>query len=258
MSTAPAAGGQVETLWGELRYPIGKKMDQGSRARVFVPNTVTAANIAVGFMGMLAAVDDRYELAVYLLLLAILLDIFDGRIARRLGATSKFGQEMDSLSDSLSFCAAPAVLVYLAILKPLGAVGMVVSLLYLLAGVFRLARFNMTSEVHGKSRRTMGVPTPVGAGYLMALVLMRDRVTPTVAAIVVLVMALLMISRISLPEMRGKSVISYALLVGVLNFFAVVFWPNWYTVGWWNLWNLVILLVAKGEDRRFEEAQSST
>ncbi|MEE8277926.1 MAG: CDP-alcohol phosphatidyltransferase family protein, partial [Thermoanaerobaculia bacterium] len=71
---------------------------------------MTAANIVVGFMAMLAAADDRYELAVYLMLLAILLDMFDGRIARRLKATSRFGQEMDSFGDSLSFCAAPALL----------------------------------------------------------------------------------------------------------------------------------------------------
>jgi CDP-diacylglycerol--serine O-phosphatidyltransferase len=236
-------------------------MEQASRARLFVPNTITAANIAVGFIAMLAAGDGRFELAVYLMLLALLLDTFDGRIARRLKATSKFGQEMDSLSDSLSFCAAPAFLVHRAILVPLGAVGVVVSLLYLLAGVFRLARFNLTSDVHEKARRTTGVPTPIGAGYLMALVLMRDRITPSVAALVVLTMALLMISRLSLPEMRGRSVLTYTLLAGMLNFIAVVFWPNWLTIGWWNIWNVIILLVAKGEDRRLadlEEAESPT
>ena len=233
-------------------------MDQASRARLFVPNSLTAANIVVGFMAMLAAADDRYQLAVYLMLLAILLDMFDGRIARRLKATSKFGQEMDSFGDSLSFCAAPALLVHRTVLRHLEGVGVVVSVLFLLAGVFRLARFNLTSDVHGKARRTTGLPTPVGASYLMVLVLMRDRISPSVAAIVVLAMALLMISRISLPEMRGKSVVTYALLVGVLNYFAVILWPNWFTIGWWNLWNVVILLVAKGEDRRLEEAESST
>ena len=49
-----------------------------------------------------------------------------------------------------------------------------------------------------------------------------------------------------------------ALLVGILNYLAVVAWPNWYTVGWWNLWNVIILLVAKSEDRRFQEAGSTS
>ena len=78
------------------------------RKLLFVPNSVTAANIVVGFIAMLAAADGKFRLAVYLLFIAMLLDLVDGRLARKLGATSKFGQEMDSLSDSLSFCAAPA------------------------------------------------------------------------------------------------------------------------------------------------------
>ena len=72
----------------------------------FIPNSVTAANIVVGFVSMLAAADGRFNLAVYLLVCAVLLDMADGLLARKLHVTSKFGQEMDSLSDSLSFCAA--------------------------------------------------------------------------------------------------------------------------------------------------------
>ena len=147
-------------------------MESRDWARLVAPNSLTAANIAVGFVSILAAADGRYELAVYLLLLAILLDLFDGRVARWLRATSKFGQEMDSLSDALSFCAAPAFLAQRAILQPLGGAGIAVSLSFLLAGVLRLARFNLTSEVHGKASRTTGVPTPIAAGYVMVLVLM--------------------------------------------------------------------------------------
>jgi phosphatidylserine synthase len=132
----------------------------------------------------------------------------------------------------------------------------IVALSYLLSGVLRLARFNLSTDAHSKARSTTGVPTPVGAGYVMALVLMRDEVPVLAAALVLLVMAGLMVSRLPLPEFRGKSVVSVALLVGILNYFAVVLWPNWYTIGWWNLWNLVILLVAKSEDRRFQEAGS--
>lgn len=226
--------------------------------RLWVPNSVTAANISVGFVAMLVAANGRYEQAVYLMLVAILLDMMDGRVARWLKATSKFGQEMDSFSDAISFGAVPAFLAHRAILQPLEGVGVAVSLFYLLAAVFRLARFNLTSNEHEKSRHTVGVPTPIGAGYVMALVLMRDRMPAEAAALVIVVMSLLMISRIQLPEMRGKGVVTYALLVGMLNYFAVLRWPNWYTVGWWNVWNVVILLVARGDDRRLQEAESST
>jgi phosphatidylserine synthase len=74
----------------------------------------------------------------------------------------------------------------------------------------------------------------------------------------VLVMALLMISRLPLPQIQGRSLVTYAILVGIANYLLVVFRPNWYTIGWWNLWNVVILLLAKGEDRRLERAESST
>ncbi len=229
-----------------------------SRLRWLAPNLITAANITAGFLSMLAAAEGRFETAVYLLMLAVLLDLFDGKVARRLKVTSEFGQEMDSFSDAVSFCAAPAFLAHAAILRSLGAMGVIVSLIYLLAGVLRLARFNLTSDAHGKARSTTGVPTPVGAGYVMALVLMRDQIPALAAALVLLILAGLMISRLQLPEFRGKSSVTVALLVGMLNYFAVVAWPNWYTVVWWNLWNVVILLVAKSEDRRFQEAGSAS
>ena len=227
-------------------------------ARLLVPNTVTTANTVLGFLSMLAAADGRFDLAVYLLVFAVLLDTFDGRVARWLKATSKFGQEMDSFSDAVSFCVAPAFLAQRAMLQELAGLGVIVACLYLVAGVFQLVRFNLTSDVHHKARYAMGVPTPIGAGYVMAAVLMRDQISAPVGAVVVLVMALLMISRFPLPEMRGRSLVTYAILVGIANYFVVVFRPNWYTIGWWNLWNVVILLVAKGEDRRLERAEPST
>ena len=229
-----------------------------ARIRLVVPGLLTAANTVVGFLAILAAVEQRYELAVYLLLLAIFLDMFDGKVARWLNATTKIGQEMDSFSDSLSFCAAPALLAQQGVLKPLGALGVTISVLYLLAGVWRLVRFNLTSEVHSKARRTMGVPTPIAASYVMAVILMRDQLSPTVAGVVVIAMALLMISRVKLPELTGKGPVTYSLLVGLVNYLAVVMWPNWYTIGWWNLWNGVILLVARAEDRGLQGVESST
>ena len=220
----------------------------------FIPNSVTAANIVVGFVSMLAAADGRFKLAVYLLVCAILLDMADGLLARKLHVTSKFGQEMDSLSDSMSFCAAPAFLVHQAILEPLGGFGVAIAITYVLAGVFRLARFNLISDEHEKARWTTGVPTPIGAGYIMVLVLMRDQVPLTGAVALVLVVAMLMTSRWHLPELKGSNLVSSFLIIGMFTYFAVVARPNWYTIGIWNAWNLVILLAARAEARRDEEA----
>jgi CDP-diacylglycerol--serine O-phosphatidyltransferase len=220
------------------------------RGRFLVPNAASAANIVAGFCSMLATAHGKFDLAVYCLVAAVLLDMMDGRLARWLDATSKFGQEIDSFSDTISFCTAPAFLAYNACLTPLGVWGVAVSLVYVLAGVFRLARFNLTSDEHAKASRTLGVTTPVGAGYLMALALMRAQVPPLWAAALVLVVAAAMVSTWRLPDLKGRSVVTAMLIVGVLNYFAVVLRPGWPTVIWWNVWNVAILVAAKVQDRR--------
>lgn len=225
--------------------------------RLVVPNLVTSANIAAGFLSIAAAAEGRFEVAVYLLIAAVLLDTLDGPVARKLDATSKFGQEMDSFSDALSFGAAPALLVYWAVLEPMGWMGLASGLLFLLAAVFRLARFNLTSDAHEKSGRTLGFPTPIGAGYLMAVTLMRDQLSPTAAALIVLGMAALMVSRVRLPQIKGRGVASYAIMIGIVNYFVVAIWPNWYTIGWWNIWNVVTFWVARVETRKLARLESS-
>jgi len=218
--------------------------------RSLIPNIVTATNVAAGFLSMLLAADGRFEAAVYLLFAAIFLDMLDGRLARLLHATSSLGQQLDSFCDFLSFGCAPAFLVHRALLRNLGPAGALVAIAYLLAGLYRLARFNLRSDPHTKARRTLGVPIPIAAGYLMAVVLMRDEIPAPAAVAVVLLMTVMMISRWRLPDLKGKSVVSALLLVGILNYTAVICWPSWYTVIWWNVWNALILVAARAEDRR--------
>jgi CDP-diacylglycerol---serine O-phosphatidyltransferase len=217
------------------------------RFRYVIPNLITCANIALGFLSIPLAAAGRFEVAVYLLVGAVLLDMCDGAAARKLKATSAFGQQMDSLCDAMSFCAAPALLAYWSVLHELGWTGLAVSLCYLIAGVLRLARFNVSSDVHSKESRSTGLPTPIGAGYLMAIALMRDHLPPFAAAAVVMLIAVVMISRFPFPGVKGRKAATYAIFVGLANYLAVVFWPNWYTVIWWNLWNVVIVLIAHFE-----------
>jgi CDP-diacylglycerol--serine O-phosphatidyltransferase len=214
------------------------------RGRYLVPNLASAANIAAGFGSMIAAAAGRFDAAVYLLCLAVVLDMFDGRLARALHATSEFGQQMDSFCDAISFCAAPAFLIFEAVLSPWGSWGAAIAAAFLLAGIYRLARFNLTADVHEKSERTLGVPTPVGAGYLMALALMRDRLPIEVGAAVVLVMAALMISTWALPEIKGRGAAAAILVVSCLLYVVFVVRPNWITASAWNLCNVAAVLVA--------------
>jgi CDP-diacylglycerol--serine O-phosphatidyltransferase len=210
---------------------------------------VTAANIVAGFAAILSATEGRLEVAVYLLYLAVWLDMADGRLARHFKATSRLGLELDSLSDALSFGAAPAFLAYRASLHELGAVGMLVAIAYLLAAVFRLGRYNVLADYETKSGRTMGLPVPAAAGYLMAIALLREQIPPIASAIVVLLMAVSMASTVRLPEFKGGSMVTAMLFIGLLTYTALVVWPSWTTVAVWNIWNVVIFLAARREDR---------
>lgn len=205
---------------------------------------------------MIAASDGKFDLAVYLLVVAIVLDTLDGTIARWLHATSEFGQEMDSFSDALSFGAAPAFLVYHAILRTMPSIGLTVALVYLLCAILRLTRFNVTSDAHLKERQTVGAPVPVAASYLMVAVLMRDVVRPSHVAFLVLLFGGLMISRLPLPNLKGRNLVTMMLLVGIVNYLAVIFIPGWPTIIWWNVWNVLILLAVWFRERKIPEGSA--
>ena len=220
--------------------------------RMMAPNIVTGANIAAGFAAMVMAGQGRFVPAVYMLFLSLIFDTLDGTIARRLGATSELGQELDSFSDAISFGAAPAYLSYQALFWELGIAGYLISLTFLLTAVYRLARFVLTSDAHGKDRRTSGVPAPIAASYIMAIVLMRGEITLFAAVLVSLFFSAMMVSHLKLPNLKGKNIVTMMLLVGVLNYAAVVFRPCWLAIIWWNVWNVLIFLTAYDQDRRLE------
>jgi CDP-diacylglycerol--serine O-phosphatidyltransferase len=225
--------------------------------RLLVPNLLTAANISLGFLAIVAAGHDRLDLAVWLVVGAIVLDMLDGKVARWLGATSAFGQQLDSFSDAVSSGVAPAFLVHRFVLPDLGVAGVALSLVYLLAGVARLTRFNLTSDAHVKASKTVGVPIPVAAGYMLVLVVMRDHLAAWVAGAVVLVLAGLMVSRVRLPELRGNDLVGAFILVGIGTYFSVLLRPGWATVALWNGWNVVILATAAALERRRKRVAES-
>lgn len=138
------------------------------RRRYAVPNAVTVGNMFCGFLAIMYASSDRLEKAVIAILIAILLDGLDGRVARRLNATSKFGVEFDSFSDVVSFGIAPAVMMYhWAFQKSADEVGVVVTFLYALCAASRLARFNISSE---NLKSFSGLPTPGAAAFIVAVI----------------------------------------------------------------------------------------
>lgn len=138
------------------------------RRRYAVPNAVTVGNMFCGFIAIMYASSGRLEKAVFAILIAILLDGLDGRVARRLNATSKFGVEFDSFSDLVSFGLAPAVMMYhWAFQRSADEIGVAVTFLYALCAASRLARFNIASE---NLKSFTGMPTPGAAAFIAAMV----------------------------------------------------------------------------------------
>jgi CDP-diacylglycerol--serine O-phosphatidyltransferase len=137
-----------------------------------IPNILTLAALCSGLTGIRFALQGEMRLAVIAIIVAAIFDALDGRVARRLGVTSRFGAELDSLSDFLCFGVAPALVLYLASLSHAGALGWVVTLMFPICSALRLARFNTalvsdTPPPVWTGSYFTGVPAPAGA--LLAL-----------------------------------------------------------------------------------------
>ena len=178
------------------------------RRRYVVPNAVTVGNMFCGFIAIMYASSDRLEKAVVAILLAILLDGLDGRVARRLNATSKFGVEFDSFSDVVSFGLAPAVMMYhWAFQKSADEFGVAVTFLYALCAASRLARFNISTE---NLKSFTGMPTPGAAAFIAAIIFTSPHqhdgyLFATLGAVAMVSTAYLMVSTIeflSIKQMR--------------------------------------------------------
>ncbi|MGO7205774.1 phosphatidylcholine/phosphatidylserine synthase, partial [Rhizobium ruizarguesonis] len=119
--------------------------------RLVFPNLITILAICAGLTGIRLAFENRYELAVSMVLLAAFLDGIDGRVARLIKATSKFGALMDSLADIVNFGVAPALVVYVFALDQARSLGWIAALIYAIAAGLRLARFNVMAERENKA-----------------------------------------------------------------------------------------------------------
>jgi CDP-diacylglycerol--serine O-phosphatidyltransferase len=156
---------------GEGDRPRYRRLPGGLTLRALVPNAITAAALCVGLTGIRFAISGEYEKAVQAVIIAGILDGIDGRIARLLKAQSRFGAELDSLADSISFGVAPALIVYLWTLQSLPRLGWFAALAFAICCVLRLARFNaridLADEPYKSAGFLTGVPAPVGAGLAM-------------------------------------------------------------------------------------------
>jgi len=212
-----------------------RKFSRRSRRRrrrgvALLPNLITTASLCAGFGAVLEAFGHRMEVAALAILLGLVLDGLDGRVARATGTVSAFGVEYDSLSDLVTFGVAPAVVGYLWALEPLGRLGFIVAFMFVACGAMRLARFNVQLGEVGTSH-FVGLPIPAAASTIALGVLVSREfgwaVNPWVWAGGMMFLSCLMVSTIpylSLKEMalgRLKSFNGLVLAVLILLLIAI-------------------------------------
>jgi CDP-diacylglycerol--serine O-phosphatidyltransferase len=218
--------------------------------RFIAPSVLTVGNMACGFYALLAVQREEFVAAATAILLGMVFDAFDGRVARLVHGESLFGAEFDSLSDFLTFGIAPAHMMYGFILKDYGGWGYPMAFLFALCGALRLARFN--TGVHSPSgsdkSHFTGLPIPGGAGFLASFVLLYQIIEEGRPAhtwkflmdqipvlyglcpVMVVAIALLMISTIPYPAFKQHNIFRprsiKALLATVIVGLVVFLYPQ--------------------------------
>lgn len=240
--------------------PVGKERAEELRLarslslRALVPNSITAAALCSGLTGIRFAIAGDLEKAVTAVILAGVLDGIDGRAARLLKAESRFGAELDSLADSISFGVAPALIVYLWSLRDLPSLGWFSALAFAICCVLRLARFNARldsdDQPHKQAGFLTGVPAPLGAGlaflplYAWIASGRPEFGNPIAVSIWMLLIAFLMIS--SLPTLSWSRVrpprhLRIGLLAGIGILMAALLTEPWFTLAGLTVGYLVLV-----------------
>jgi CDP-diacylglycerol--serine O-phosphatidyltransferase len=198
--------------------------------RTLVPNVITLLALCAGLTAIRVAFEGRLELALAAIVFAALLDGIDGRIARMIKGTSRFGAELDSLADFVNFGCAPALILYFWGLNQIAAVGWIAALVFAICAGLRLARFNVMIDDPNKPAWAgnffTGIPAPAGAITVMLPIYLNLLGLPVNLGVVwltffyVLAIALLMVSR--LPVFSGKQLGQRVSPEKVLPIFVVV------------------------------------
>jgi CDP-diacylglycerol---serine O-phosphatidyltransferase len=190
---------------------MAERLEELSVGRV-VPSVLTLLGLCSGITAIKFAISADWSAAVVAIIFAMLFDMLDGRAARRLGADTPFGAQLDSLADLVSFGVAPGILIYLWSLERMGNAGWIAALIFCTCSAIRLARFNVQSvRDEGASPRNpyfTGLPTPAAAGLLLLPLLLSFQGggevwrAPIVSGITIALSASLMVSRLPTPSIK--------------------------------------------------------
>ena len=217
-----------------------------------IPNILTLLALCAGMTAIRFALEERWEHAMLAILVAAILDALDGRVARILKGTSKFGAELDSLADFLNFGVAPALVLYLWTMKDAGRIGWVLALLFSICCVLRLARFNTGVDEPDAPPWAYnfftGVPAPAGGGLVLLPMILSFNLgdgffrQPWVTGMFMVVVAGLMVSRIPTFAFKKFKVPNPWILPSML--FVGLFAATLVSAPWTTLSVMLILYLA--------------
>lgn len=194
-----------------------------------IPNLFTIANLFLGIVSIIFVFNDEPALAAMMVIIAMLADGLDGRVARALNVQSEFGKELDSLSDVISFGVAPAFIVYVVAFQDLQppAAGWLATAIFPICGALRLARFNVIAAVPGYF---IGLPIPAAGGVLCTLALFHTSLHPAVLIVSTLLLSFLMVSNIKYPSFKKvglpKPVLLLTPIIGTIVVVLAIMYPG--------------------------------
>ena len=213
---------------------------QNKRGIYILPSIFTTFALFAGFYSIVASINGDYTLAAISIMVAMLWDALDGRVARLTNTQSAFGAEYDSLSDLVSFGVAPALLVYEWSLSDLGRIGWLAAFIYLTCAALRLARFN-TQVATADKRYFQGLPSPAAAGVIASMIWLKFwnfeyfdigvvSFSYYIGIAITIICGLLMVSNVryySFKEFDTKNKASFRfLLLTVLSLILLLYKPN--------------------------------
>lgn len=221
------------TITDRLKQPGLRK------GAALLPSLFTIGNLFLGFSAIIYSLRLEFETAAQLIVVAVIFDMLDGRIARMTGTTSEFGAQLDSLSDIVSFGVAPAIIAYQWGLATLHK-SFLAAFFFVMCAAIRLARFNVQRKVVD-GRYFVGLPSPAAAGFVISIIYFRpepmnDRVGAAFAMTLLVIGAFLMVSTLrywSFKNFDLRSRRSYFAMVGIAALLALIATePAWALLLW--------------------------
>jgi len=196
-----------------------------------IPSLFTVGNLFLGVLSIILAFSGKHGMAAVLVIIAMLLDGLDGRVARALNAQSEFGKELDSLSDVISFGVAPAFIMYVvafndpSVISP--AFAWIVTAIFPICGALRLARFNVIAGVPGYF---IGLPIPAAGGVLCTLALFASDINVYVLLVSTVLLSYLMVSTVKYPNFKKAGIPKAAIwvtpIIVVVAVLIAIQWPE--------------------------------